>query len=78
MLLGPTERGREEVIESVLDGVGDRRCNTHLVLFILDAIVVRLFPELGVGGEGGGMGGLKEMSRSVSGTSITPPGSTGL
>jgi hypothetical protein len=70
VLLGPTERGREEVIESVLDGLGDRRCNMHLVLFILDAVVLRVFPELGVGAEAP-----ESMSRSVSGAmSLTPPG----
>jgi len=47
LFLGPTERGREKVVECVLDGLGDKRCNTHLVLFILDAVVLRVFPELG-------------------------------
>jgi hypothetical protein len=70
VLLGPTAAEREEVMEGVLDGLGERACNAHLVLFILDAVVLRVFPELGVAGE--------EMSRSVSGTtgaSLTPPGS---
>lgn len=62
----------------------------HLLVFILDAIVLRLFSELGVGGGGRGGGGEGEedtMSRSVSGAtttkmhehhrdaSLTPPGS---
>jgi len=84
VLLGPTEKAREEVLESVLDGVGDRRCNMHLVLFILDAIVLRVFPELGIGGVDLGVEvGVvsSEVSRSVSGathprSSVTPPGST--
>jgi hypothetical protein len=91
VLLGPTEKTREEVLESVLDGVGDRRCNMHLVLFILDAIVLRVFPELGIGGVDLGVERSEEvevrseeMSRSVSGantttrprSSVTPPGST--
>jgi len=67
VLLGPTTRGRKEVIESVLDGLGDQRCNTHLVLFAFDAVVLSVFPELGVGGNGEGMLSPEEMSRSVSG-----------
>jgi hypothetical protein len=53
VLLGPTAAEREEVMEGVLNGLGERACNAHLVLFILDAVVLRVFPELGVaGGEG--------------------------
>jgi hypothetical protein len=53
VLLGPTASGREAVVRGALDGVGDRRCNLHLVLFLLDAIVLRVFPELGIREEAG-------------------------
>jgi hypothetical protein len=88
VLLGPTGKAREEVLESVLDGVGDRRCNMHLVLFILDAIVLRVFPELGIGGVDLGVERSEEVGVSSEETpgsatttirsrsSVTPPGST--
>lgn len=84
ILLGPTVTEREQTIARALDGVRDQACNTHLAIFILDAIVLRLFPELGIGGAGGGDGDgvAPVMSRSVSGatihdqdSSLTPPGS---
>jgi len=80
VLLGKGREEREEVIGGVLDGLGDRVCNTHLVVFLLDAVVLRVFPELGVGGGGDHIQGRdamlspEEMSRSVSGaTAHTPP-----
>ena len=88
VLFGPTAKTREEVLESVLDGVSDRRCNMHLVLFILDAIVLRVFPELGIGGVDLGVERSEEVvevvsSEEISNTtrthprsSVTPPGST--
>lgn len=84
VLLGPTGKAREEVLESVLDGVGDRRCNMHLVLFILDAIVLRVFPELGIGGvdlggersEEVGVSSEEMNTTTRSRSSVTPPGST--
>jgi len=72
VLLG---RGREEALEGVLDGLGERGCNIHLVMFLLDAVVLRVFPELGVGGDRVQSQNPEEISRSVSGatyTSFTP------
>jgi len=77
ILLGPTPEIRERTVDKALDGLRDQACNTHLAVFMLDAIVLRVFPELGVGGAGaGGMDGMGEMSRSASAAgSLTPPGS---
>lgn len=57
----------------------------HLVMVLVDAIVLRVFPELGVAGGGGGdilSPPGESISRSVSGGSgngsveaLTPPGS---
>ena len=37
-------------LEGALDGLEDRVCNLHLVVFLLDRIVLGIWPELGVGG----------------------------
>lgn len=87
-LLGPTAKTQREVLAQAVDGLGDKHCNMHLILFILDAIVLRMFPEIGVPIVGTSteavderFGGPTELSRSVSAatgssnTQITPPGS---
>lgn len=67
-------------MEGMLNGLGDRTCNMHLVMLGLDAIILRVFPELGVGGgergrsEGGALTPGASRSASEMG-SVTPPGS---
>ena len=81
MLLGGIREQREDVLECVLSGLEDKACNMHLLMVLVDAIVLRVYPELGVVGGGGNASG-DSISRSVSGGSvsgsfegITPPGS---
>ncbi|KDQ63855.1 hypothetical protein JAAARDRAFT_118968 [Jaapia argillacea MUCL 33604] len=87
VLLGPTPVARSETIKTLLDPLSSAAANAHLFLFILDAIIITLFPELGVGGTApdanngatvafdveGYLVAPGTMSRTVS---ITPPGST--
>ena len=34
-------------IDGILDPLSSQACNAHLLLFILDLVVVTIFPELG-------------------------------
>ena len=34
-------------IDGILDPLSSQACNAHLLLFILDLVVVTVFPELG-------------------------------
>lgn len=76
VLLGGIREQREDVLECVLSGLEDKACNMHLLMVLVDAIVLRVYPELGV--VGGYVQG-ESISRSVSDGSsfegITPPGS---
>jgi hypothetical protein len=51
---GDGARGRE-TMEGAIDAFGCRECNVHLVVLLIDRIVLGLFPELGVAGDGYGM-----------------------
>ena len=46
MLLGATPDTRRETIERVLEPLDAPECTSHLLLFLLDAIFLVLFPEL--------------------------------
>ena len=43
VLLGPNP---SETISAALDPLGDAQCNTRLIVFVLDRILLALFPEL--------------------------------
>jgi len=45
ILLGP--KTKDETIRGVLDPLSSPECNAHLMLFVLDAILMTVFPELG-------------------------------
>lgn len=45
VLLGP--KSKEEAINGILEPLSSAACNAHLVLFILDAVLVQIVPELG-------------------------------
>ncbi|KAF8338307.1 uncharacterized protein EI90DRAFT_3118704 [Cantharellus anzutake] len=64
-LLGPpspatrtTQRKHKEAIRDMLEPLsGSKECNAHLVMLVFEAVVLALFPEMGVvGGSGGGSG----------------------
>ncbi|KAH7883916.1 PXA domain-containing protein [Phlebopus sp. FC_14] len=46
-LLGPSPY---TLLDAVLDPLSERACNAHLVVFIFDALLLTIFPEMGVEG----------------------------
>jgi hypothetical protein len=51
LMLGKQEGGNMmATLEGALEAVEDGVCNLHLVVFLLDRVVLGLFPELGVDG----------------------------
>ncbi|EPT04148.1 hypothetical protein FOMPIDRAFT_1098900, partial [Fomitopsis schrenkii] len=47
MILGPTQEARISAIDGILDPLSSQPCNAHLMLFVLDLVLVTVFPELG-------------------------------
>ncbi|EJF66526.1 hypothetical protein DICSQDRAFT_94993 [Dichomitus squalens LYAD-421 SS1] len=47
-LLGPTPAARLATVDAALAPLDDAACNAHLAVFILDLILLTVFPELGV------------------------------
>jgi hypothetical protein len=84
---GQNALGQRATLESALDPLGRRECNTHLVVFVLDRVVLGIWPELGVYGapgssagggvsHGSGEGGRISAPERISWEySVTPPGS---
>ncbi|KAI0085647.1 PXA domain-containing protein [Irpex rosettiformis] len=51
LVFGITPEARLETVDKgILDPLSSTECNTHLLIFILDLIVLTLFPEMGVQG----------------------------
>lgn len=50
VLLGPSP---ERTLEEIINPLDDPACNMHLVVFIMDALLLSIFPEMGVEGSGG-------------------------
>ncbi|GJJ09430.1 hypothetical protein Clacol_003652 [Clathrus columnatus] len=48
LVLGPDEETRQQTIHDIIEPLSSRECNVHLLIFLLDAIIVGVFPELGV------------------------------
>ncbi|TBU35052.1 PXA domain-containing protein [Dichomitus squalens] len=48
LLLGPTPAARLATVDAALAPLDDAACNAHLAVFILDLILLTVFPELGV------------------------------
>ncbi|KAH9950508.1 PXA domain-containing protein [Amylocystis lapponica] len=53
-LLGPTPAARAYTLDGVLAPLSSQACNAHLALFILDLVLLTVFPEMGVSIEGAG------------------------
>lgn len=47
VLLGATPSEQKHTIEDMIDPLSDQACNAHLLLCILDAFLLAMFPELG-------------------------------
>lgn len=48
LVLGPGHHTSRETIIDVLEPLSSEACNAHLILFLLDLLILALFPELGV------------------------------
>lgn len=48
LILGPTPAARVQAIDAILDPLSSQECNAHLIVFILDLVLLTLFPEMGV------------------------------
>ncbi|KAI9057167.1 hypothetical protein FKP32DRAFT_1681901 [Trametes sanguinea] len=51
-LLGPTPAARAATIDAALAPLDSQACNAHLAVFILDLVLLTVFPEMGVSEEG--------------------------
>ena len=47
-VLGPTPPARVQALDSILDPLSSQECNAHLIVFVLDLVLLTLFPEMGV------------------------------
>lgn len=46
LVLGPDAQTRLKTVEGIIEPLSDERCNTILLLVLLDCIVLATFPEL--------------------------------
>jgi hypothetical protein len=70
-MFGPNLDMQQRTVKGILDPLNSSKCNVHLLLFILDAILVTVFPELALGAAGNGPETPVEDSAS---TASTPHG----
>ncbi|KAI0336012.1 hypothetical protein GY45DRAFT_1350311 [Cubamyces sp. BRFM 1775] len=47
-LLGPTPAARAATVDAALAPLDSQACNAHLVVFVLDLVLLTVFPEMGV------------------------------
>lgn len=47
LVLGAQPLAREQTIRDILDPLSSAECNSHLVMFILDSMLMTLIPEMG-------------------------------
>ncbi|KAI0639208.1 PXA domain-containing protein [Trametes polyzona] len=52
MALGPTPAARAATVDAALAPLDSQACNAHLMVFILDLVLLTVFPEMGVSEEG--------------------------
>ncbi|KAI8995303.1 hypothetical protein BD414DRAFT_479161 [Trametes punicea] len=51
-LLGPTPAARAATVDAALAPLDSQACNAHLALFVLDLVLLTVFPEMGMSEEG--------------------------
>lgn len=56
VLFGPDSQTQQRTVKGMLDPLNSSQCNVHLLVLILDAILINVFPELGLGSEATGDG----------------------
>ena len=47
LVLGAHTPAREQTIDDILDPLSSAECNTHLVMFLMDSVLMTLIPEMG-------------------------------
>ena len=47
-LLGATHAARAAAVDGALDPLSSQECNAHLLVFVLDLVLLTLFPEMGI------------------------------
>lgn len=47
-LLGPTPAARSATVDAAIAPLDNAACNAHLAVFVLDLVLLTIFPELGV------------------------------
>lgn len=48
VILGPDSAAQRRTISDILDPLSSPECNVHLLILLFDAILLCIFPELGV------------------------------
>lgn len=51
VLFGPDPATQQRTVKGILDPLNSSKCNVHLLVLLLDAILITLFPELGLGSD---------------------------
>jgi len=66
LILGAQPPAREQTIHDILDPLSSAECNSHLVMFALDSVLMTLIPEMGNTTDAGMMDGPPSMVRTQS------------
>lgn len=61
LVLGAQPSARQQTIDDILDPLSSTECNTHLIMFILDSVLMTLIPEMGNTTDAGMMDGPPSM-----------------
>lgn len=57
LVLGAHPRAREQTINDILDPLSSAECNSHLIMFVIDSVLMTLIPEMGTTTDAGMMEG---------------------
>jgi hypothetical protein len=82
VLFGPDMETQQRTVKGMLDPLNSNKCNVHLLILILDATLVAIFPELALGSEVNVTEGLGDSGTPIdndgaqSDRALTPTGDT--
>lgn len=68
IMFGPNLKVQQQTVKGILDPLNSSKCNVHLLLFIFDAILVTIFPELALSAARDGSEPSQEDNGSASST----------
>lgn len=66
LVLGVQPPARQQTVRDILDPLSSAECNSHLIMFILDSVLMTLIPEMGNTTDAGMMDGPPPMVRTQS------------